>query len=391
MSRARLWTVSYRRVRSFSRALHHDPVEVAAEQLAQRGRLDLTVPGDFADRLAQRAQSLRRRWRVALADHAADLVVAAAAQRLGVKGGCADEQFVEQHAQRIDVAAGIDIGVAERGLLGAHVLGRADQLAVFGKVRLLGQPLLGRLGDAKVDDLGDRFAILLGDQHVGRLEVPVDDPLLMGMLDRLADVDEDPQSLAGRQLVLVAVLRDRDAPHVIHHEVGSAALGRPGVEDLGDVRVVHQRQRLPLGLEAGDHLLGVHAQLDDLQRHLAADRLLLLGHVDVAQAAFADLLQELVGADHRAGLFGDGQTRSSGQLPAAETPRNLGSVSRALRSRLVNPLAQLPDPRRTPAASTLRASSSDADAQRDPKDRQFTEGTVAIEITLGRLTDSGPL
>ena len=47
-------------------------------------------------------------------------------------------------------------------------------------------------------------------------------------------------------------------------------------------------------------LAGVHARLDDLQRHLAADRLLLLGHEDDAEAAFADLLQELVGADQGA-------------------------------------------------------------------------------------------
>ena len=196
MSPARLWTVSYRRVRSFSRHFITIQSRSPRSSLRSRGRLDLTVLGDLADRLAQGAQSLRRRRRVALADHAADLVVAAAAQRLGIEGGRADEQFVEQHAQRIDVAAGIDIGVAERRLLGAHVLGRPDQLAVLGKVRLLGQPLLGCLGDAKVDDLGDRFAIQLGDQHVGRLEVPVDDPLLMGMLDRTADVDEDPQTLA---------------------------------------------------------------------------------------------------------------------------------------------------------------------------------------------------
>ena len=60
--------------------------------------------------------------------------------------------------------------------------------------------------------------------------------------------------------------------------------------------MVHQRQRLPLGLEPGDDLLGVHAQLDDLERDPAAHRLLLLGHVDHAAAAFADLLQQLVAA-----------------------------------------------------------------------------------------------
>ena len=55
---------------------------------------------------------------------------------------------------------------------------------------------------------------------------------------------------------------------------GRPDVGRAGVEHLGDVRMVHHRQRLPLGLEAGDDLPRVHARLDDLQRDPAADRLL---------------------------------------------------------------------------------------------------------------------
>ena len=68
--------------------------------------------------------------------------------------------------------------------------------------------------------------------------------------------------------------------------------------------MVHERQRLPLGLEAGDHLAAVHAGLDDFQRHLAADGMLLLGDEDQSHAALADLLHQLVGTDHRAGTFG---------------------------------------------------------------------------------------
>ena len=34
--------------------------------------------------------------------------------------------------------------------------------------------------------------------------------------------------------------------------------------------MVHHRQRLPLGVEACDDLLGVHAELDDLERDAAA-------------------------------------------------------------------------------------------------------------------------
>ncbi len=137
-----------------------------------------------------------------------------------------------------------------------------------------------------------------------RLDVAVDDPFLMGVLHGLADRDETaPAARACVEIVLVAVLGDRDPADQLHHEVGPARLGGPRVEHPGDVRMVHQGQGLPLGLEAGDHLLGVHARLDDLQGHLAADRLLLLGHVDHAHAAFADLLQQLVGADDRAGSF----------------------------------------------------------------------------------------
>ena len=173
--------------------------------------------------------------------------------------------------------------------------------AELGEQRLLGQPLVDRLGHAEVDHLGHRLAVVQRHQHVRRLDVAVNDPLLMGVLDRLADRDEQLEPFAGRELVAVAVLGDRDALDQLHDEVGPAGVGRAGVEDLGDVGVVHQRQGLPLGLEAGDHLVGVHARLDDLEGDLAADGLLLLGHEDDAHAAFADLLQQLVGADERAG------------------------------------------------------------------------------------------
>ncbi len=71
--------------------------------------------------------------------------------------------------------------------------------------------------------------------------------------------------------------------------------------------MVHHRQRLTLALESGDDLLGVHAGLDDLERHAAADRFFLLGEVDDTHAPLADLLAELVGADLRSWAFGDRQ------------------------------------------------------------------------------------
>ena len=125
----------------------------------------------------------------------------------------------------------------------------------------------------------------------------------------------------GREVVLVAIVGDLDAADQFHDEVRPPGFGRAGVEDLGDVRMVHQRQRLAFGFEAGDDLPGVHAQLDDLEGDAAAHRFLLLGHIDHAAAAFADLLEQLVAANAVAGLFGEGRGseggRGRGRLPGA--------------------------------------------------------------------------
>ncbi len=67
--------------------------------------------------------------------------------------------------------------------------------------------------------------------------------------------------------------------------------------------MVHERQGLAFSLETSDDLARVHAGLDDLERHLAAKWVLLLGHENDAETALADFLQELVGADYRAGTL----------------------------------------------------------------------------------------
>jgi hypothetical protein len=46
------------------------------------------------------------------------------------------------------------------------------------------------LGHAEVDHLGHRLAVVERDHDVGRLDVAVDDALLVGMLDGLADRHE---------------------------------------------------------------------------------------------------------------------------------------------------------------------------------------------------------
>ena len=124
----------------------------------------------------------------------------------------------------------------------------------------------------------------------------MDDALLVGVLHRLADRHEQLQPLLGRQPGLVAELGQRQAVDQFHDEERLARRRQAAVEHAGDVGVIHHGQRLPLLLEARQHGLGVHAGLDELERHLAFDGLGLLGDPDLAHAAFADLLLQRVAA-----------------------------------------------------------------------------------------------
>ena len=201
-------------------------------------------------------------------------------------------------------------------------------------------------GDAEVDHLGQRHAVVGGDKHVRGLEVTVDDALLVRVLHRLANLDEQVEPLPGGELVPLAVVGDLDPAHQFHHEVGPSRVGRPGIENLRDVRMIHHRQRLTLGLEARDDRVGFQAQLNDLQRHPAFDRLRLLSHVNDTAAALADFLEQLVATNAVAFPFGDrdvgrgrvalrvGQ-KSTRRFPGSQEIFNLRAQGRVVSASLV--------------------------------------------------------
>ena len=110
-------------------------------------------------------------------------------------------------------------------------------------------------------------------------------------------LDIQLQPLPQVELVLIAELGQGDSLDQFHHEVRQPRFGGPRVQHLGDVRMVHQGQRLPLGLEAGHDLAGIHPRLDDLERDAALQRMLLNRQVHHPHAPLANWLKQLVGAD----------------------------------------------------------------------------------------------
>ena len=90
----------------------------------------------------------------------------------------------------------------------------------------------------------------------------MDNPLLVGMMDGGTNLLEEAQSILDAEPVAVTVLGDGRSLDILHGEIGSATVRRPGIVDLGDARVIQQCQGLPFGLETRNHPLRVHPGLD---------------------------------------------------------------------------------------------------------------------------------
>ena len=61
----------------------------------------------------------------------------------------------------------------------------------------------------------------LCNHDVGRLDIAMNDAFLVGMLDCVANINKQFQTLAIGQFLGVAVLSNRDTVNQFHHEVGS--------------------------------------------------------------------------------------------------------------------------------------------------------------------------
>ena len=93
----------------------------------------------------------------------------------------------------------------------------------------------------------------------------------------------------------VAVVDDRLPFDVLHGEVRPAVRRAAAVEQAGDVRMLEAGENLPLVPEAADDAVGVHAALEDLDRHALLERIVVAdAKIDGAHAAMTDLANEAV-------------------------------------------------------------------------------------------------
>jgi hypothetical protein len=278
--------------------LHHDAVQIRAQAAGQAARVAAAILGHRGQFVGRQAGKPDRGfgWCL-LAEQPAKVGVIAGQQGAGVEGRLAGQQFVEQDSERVHIGAGVDIVAAQLGLFRTHVGRGAEQFVGVGEDGGVVRVRLGGLGDAEVDDLGHGSIVLEGDQNVARLDVAVEHAALVGVMNGVAHLEEKLEPFPDGGAALVAVAGDGQAAHEFHDEVGPAQAGGASVENTRNVRMVHQRERLALGLEPRDDPAGVHARLDDLEGHGAPHRRKLFGLVHDAEASLTQWFPQPVAVD----------------------------------------------------------------------------------------------
>jgi hypothetical protein len=246
--------------------LQRDPIEVAAQPSPQSVHGQASGCGDGG---LEAGGGCTRPRRIHFAHLLQVLQQPSFLHRAGIVRQTPRQQFVEQHAERIDIGANVNLAASEVRLLGTHVTRRAEAAAPkrhrFARSRVAKAAIAQGLGDAKVDDLRHRRAIDGCDQHVARLQVAVNDSPLVRVVHAAADLDEQPQAAGQWHPASIAERHQRSAADELHREEWQPLRSGPGVVDLRDIRMAHARQRLPLEREAGDHLRRVHAGAQNLQ------------------------------------------------------------------------------------------------------------------------------
>ncbi len=120
-----------------------------------------------------------------------------------------------------------------------------------------------QLGQAEVRDLG---RALLGQDDVGRLDVAVDDPALVGVVEGPGQLLDEPRGLARRLGIARELLLEAAARGVFQHQV-ALPLELADLVDLHEVGVLEPGRGLGLVAEAGGDLgIGVDPGADHLER-----------------------------------------------------------------------------------------------------------------------------
>ena len=270
------------------------PGELTAARVALL-RLLRHCPGDHCVERRRQLRPLRARRRrlcLEVREHHRDV-------RVTPKRRLPDEALVEHAAERVDIRPPVDLLTGD--LLGSDVVDGAQQVAVVADSGLLGDPL--REPEVRqVDVVGAVRARARVEQHVGGLHVAMHEAARMGRIQRDRDLREDADRVRRVQAAALQALL-QVTPLDVAHGDEEEALGRPGLVDRDDVRMVDRCGQLRLAQEAvAERLVLGEAGSEQLERNPPLEPQ-ILGQVDDAHPAEAqqrlDPIAGELGADPR--------------------------------------------------------------------------------------------
>ena len=202
----------------------------------------------------------------------------------------AGQHLVEHCPERVDIGRWADLFNPTRGLLRGHVGDRSAEplrLPVFG---------IEPPRESKVGDLGNRRCLLLLvllKQHIGRLQIAVNEAASVGRVDRAGDCLKQPGRRDGRLRRAREELIETAALDEFERDVWAAA-DLPDIEDLDDVRMLEPRDRFGFLTQTGFVFrTGGGPVAKDLERDDALEPLVPRA-IDDAHPAVADEVENLV-------------------------------------------------------------------------------------------------
>ena len=202
---------------------------------------------------------------------------------VALKGQAPRQHFVQHHAGRINVRAGVDM-LAPR-LFRGDIMHGAEGILRHGLRRVL------QAGNAEI---GHLHAAVPQHHDVLGLNVPVNDAAAVGVLQGTHDLNDEVQGLPPVHLAPTRhVLLQGDAVNKLHDDVLRVAAGGH-VINRHDVGMGKLRHGAALVLEAAADLLVLrHVRLQDLDGHHAVEPM-ALRLVNVGHSSGTDQLNDLV-------------------------------------------------------------------------------------------------
>jgi hypothetical protein len=223
---------------------------------------------------------------------------------LTVERMLARQELVQEHAERPDVGASVDVRRVQH-LFGRHVPRGTEALR---RIRERATAFVREtLGDAEIEDFQDRVTVVATRQEeVRRLDVAVDERQRVRFGEPLARFEHEPNGLGRSERTDSSEKRfEPDAFEPFHDEVRFAALERAHVVHPRDVLSLEERCRTRFVHETHHEFrVALEVRANDLQRHLRFES--QVGRLEHdPHTAFADeLADSITAADEVTGSDG---------------------------------------------------------------------------------------